>query len=164
MNSSRSHNAGLAIIAIFRLIKGVALLILAFGLLRMVHADIAAQFASLMEVLHLNGDSRILHALVLRVDALQPHTVLMAGVVSFIYATVLLIEGTGLWLEAWWAAYMTVVSTGLLIPFELYEIMERATTFRIVLLLVNIAVVVYLVHHVRRTVSMTEARANAPAG
>lgn len=42
-------------------------------------ADIATLFLCLIEALHLNADSRIIHALVLKVEALQPHSVLMAG-------------------------------------------------------------------------------------
>ncbi len=43
------------------------------------HADIAPPFYCLIEALHLNADSRIIHALVLKVDALQPHSVLVAA-------------------------------------------------------------------------------------
>jgi len=55
-------------------------------------------------------DSRIMHALVLKVDALQPHTVLVAGFVSLGYAGLLLLEGFGLWLEHSWAAQLGVKS------------------------------------------------------
>jgi uncharacterized membrane protein (DUF2068 family) len=43
------------------------------------------------------------------------------------------------------------VSTASLLPLEIYELAKRVTTGRIVLLLINIAVVVYLVIEVRRT-------------
>lgn len=43
-------------------------------------------FSRLIEALHLNADSRIIHALVLKVDALQPHSVLVVGLVSLGYA------------------------------------------------------------------------------
>ena len=38
-----------------------------------------------------------------------------------------------------------------LLPLEIYEIAKRFSTARIVILLANIAVVVYLVYEVRRT-------------
>ncbi|HWV46521.1 MAG TPA: hypothetical protein VN039_10975, partial [Nitrospira sp.] len=50
-------------------------------------------FSRLIEALHLNADSRIIYALVLKVDALQPHNVLVAGLVSLGYAGMLLLGG-----------------------------------------------------------------------
>ena len=79
---ARSHHTGLAVIAVFKLVKGLLLLFLGLGLLKLVHAEIATLFSLLIEALHLNADSRLIHALVLKKDALQPHTVLAAGAVK----------------------------------------------------------------------------------
>jgi uncharacterized membrane protein (DUF2068 family) len=108
------------------------------------HADIATLFSRLIEALHLNADSRIIHALVLKVDALQPHSVLVAGLVSLGYAGMLLLEGIGLWLERSWAAYLTVISTSLLLPFELYEVIDRVSVLRVGVLVLNVIIVLYL--------------------
>ncbi|MFI5224009.1 MAG: DUF2127 domain-containing protein, partial [Nitrospirales bacterium] len=93
---------------------------------------------------------RLIHALVLKVDALQPHGVLLAALVSLGYAGMLLVEGVGLWLEFTWAAYLTVVSTSLLIPFELYEIVEQVSVLRVGVLLLNLVIVLYLVSQLKR--------------
>src|SRR6185295_2557342 len=103
--TARAHHTGLAVIAVFKVVKGLLLLLLGLGLLKLVHAEIATLFSLL-------------------IDALQPHSVLLAGLVSLGYAGMLLVEGIGLWLEFTWAAYLTVVSTSLLLPFELYEVIE----------------------------------------
>ncbi|MCS6306328.1 MAG: DUF2127 domain-containing protein [Nitrospira sp.] len=47
------------------------LFLVGLGLLKLMHADIATLFSHLIEALHLHADSRIIHALVLKVDALQ---------------------------------------------------------------------------------------------
>ncbi len=70
--STRPHQTGLAAIAVFKLVKDSLLLLLGLGLLKLMHADIATLFSRLIEALHLNADSRIIHALVLRGDALHP--------------------------------------------------------------------------------------------
>jgi uncharacterized membrane protein (DUF2068 family) len=114
------------------------------------HAEIATLFSLLIEALHLNADSRFIHTLVLKVDALQSNSVLLAGLVSLGYAGILLIEGVGLWLEFTWASYMTVVSTGLLLPFEIYEVVEQVSLLRIGVLLLNLAIVAYLIIQLRR--------------
>ncbi len=145
-----THHTGLAVIAVFKLVKGTLLLLLGLGLLKLVHAEIATLFSLVIEALRLNADSRILHALVLKVDALQPHSVLVAGVVSLAYAGMLLVEGLGLWLEFSWAAYLTVASTALLLPLEIYELVERVSPLRIALLLLNVAIVGYLISQLKR--------------
>jgi uncharacterized membrane protein (DUF2068 family) len=147
---ARSHHTGLVVIAVFKVVKGLLLLFLGLGLLKLVHAEIATLFSLLIEALHLNADSRLIHALVLKVDALQPHSVLVAGFVSLGYAGMLLAEGIGLWLEFTWAAYLTVVSTSLLLPFELYEVIAQVTIPRVILLLLNLIIVFYLVSQLKR--------------
>ena len=144
------HKNGVAFIAGFKLVKGFLLLLVGLGLLKLVHAEIATLFSLLIEALHLHADSRILHALVLKVDALQPHTVLVMGVISLGYAGLLLIEGVGLWLEVSWAAYLTVISTSLLLPFELYEVLQQVSAFRIGALLLNLVIVLYLISQLKQ--------------
>ncbi len=148
--TTRHHQTGLAVIAVFKLVKGMLLLLVGLGLLKLMHADIATLFSRLIEALHLNADSRIIHALVLKVDALQPHSVLVAGLVSLGYAGMLLLEGIGLWLERSWAAYLTVISTSLLLPFELYEVIDRVSMLRIGALLLNLVIVLYLVGQLKQ--------------
>jgi uncharacterized membrane protein (DUF2068 family) len=151
----QQHHTGMVLIAGFKVMKGILLLLLGLGLLRLVHADIATLFSQLLENLHLNADSHLLHALVLKVDALQPQRVLMMSVVSLAYAGLLLTEGLGLWFERSWAAYLTVISMSLFLPFELYEVIRRVTALRIGVLLLNLAIVFYLIrqlkHHTLRS-------------
>lgn len=153
--TTRPHQTGIAVIAVFKFVKGVLLLLVGLGLLKLMHAEIATLFSLLIETLHLNADSRIIHALVLKVDALQPHSVLVAGLVSLGYAGLLLLEGIGLWLERSWAAYLTVISTSLLLPFELYEVIEKVSVLRVGVLMLNLVIVLYLVrqlkHHTLRS-------------
>src|SRR5262245_19331692 len=99
METASRHQTGMAAIAVFKLFKGILLLLVGFGLLELMHADIATLFSLLIESLHLNADTRVVHALVLKMDALQPHSILMAGLISLGYAALLLVEGSGLWHE-----------------------------------------------------------------
>jgi uncharacterized membrane protein (DUF2068 family) len=147
---TRPHHAGLAVIAVFKIVKGLLLLLAGLGLLKLVHAEIATMFSLLIEVLHLDADSRLLHALVLKVDALQPQSVLLMGVVSLSYAGLFLIEGIGLWREVSWAAYLTVISTSLLLPFEAYEVLQQVSALRISVLLLNLGIVLYLFTQLKR--------------
>jgi len=157
--TTTSHRPGLAIIAVFKMVKGLLLSVVGVGLVEVMHAEIATLFSLLVEALHLNADSRILHAAVLKVDALQPHSVLVMAIVSLCYAGLLFVEGVGLWFEVSWAAYLTVISTSLLLPFEFYEVLQRLSGFRIGVLLLNLVIVLYLImqlkHHTLHSGSPT---------
>jgi len=156
--TARSHHTGLAVIALFKVVKGVLLLLAGFGLLKLVHAEIATLFSLLIEALHLNADSRLLHTLLLKVDALQPNSMFLAGLISLGYAGILLVEGVGLWLELTWAAYLTVGSMGLLLPFEVYEVIEQVSILRVGVLLLNLVIVAYLIIQLKRkTVASPDA-------
>jgi len=60
------------------------------------------------------------------------------------YAVLQFIEGTGLWLMKRWGEYFAVVATSIFLPWEIYELTERVTWLRLVLLLINVAAVVWL--------------------
>lgn len=67
----------------------------------------------------------------------------------------MVVEGVGRWLEVSWAAYLTVVSTSLLIPVEVYEIVDRVSFVRVGALFLNLGIVGYVIsqlkhHHLRK--------------
>src|SRR5437870_4447872 len=164
MSILKQHQAGMVLIAGVKIVKGVLGVVLGLGLLKLVHADVATLFSQLLETLNLGADSRLIHALVLKVDALQPQSLLAMSVTTFTYAGLELTEGLGLWFERAWAAYLTVISTSLFIPFELYEIFEKVTVLRVGALLVNVAIVLYLIsqlkHHSSRQLRGVEQGSN----
>jgi uncharacterized membrane protein (DUF2068 family) len=61
------------------------------------------------------------------------------------YFIVELIETIGLWHERRWAEYLTVIATAGLMPFEILELTRRVTVFRVGTLVVNVAIVLWLV-------------------
>jgi uncharacterized membrane protein (DUF2068 family) len=66
------------------------------------------------------------------------------GVTALGYAVLMGSEGIALYLRRPWARWFTIGATSSLIPIELYEIVLEARPLRILILLVNLAVVVYL--------------------
>jgi uncharacterized membrane protein (DUF2068 family) len=56
----------------------------------------------------------------------------------------------GFWREVTWAAYLTVISTSQLLPFELYEVFQQMSALRIGVLLLNLVIVVYLISQLKR--------------
>ena len=60
------------------------------------------------------------------------------------YALLQATEGVGLWLQKRWAEYLAVVSTSAFLPIEIYELVEKVTALKVAALIVNIAILVYL--------------------
>ena len=67
-----------------------------------------------------------------------------AGVLG--YAALEGLEAIGLWFQKRWAEYLTFIATSLFLPLEVYEIAHHATAFKVIALIVNVAVVVYLLY------------------
>jgi uncharacterized membrane protein (DUF2068 family) len=60
------------------------------------------------------------------------------------YALLQATEGAGLWLQQRWAEYLAVVSTSAFLPIEVYELVETVTLLKVVALVVNVAILAYL--------------------
>ena len=50
----------------------------------------------------------------------------------------------GLWFSKRWAEYLTLVATVLLIPIEVYELSLSVSVFKVLTLVINVAIAVYL--------------------
>ena len=84
------------------------------------------------------------------VSRLTPERLEALGIGAFLYAALFTTEGIGLWLGKRWAEYLTVIATGSFVPFEVYELARRPGLPRVAALVLNLAVVAYLIHHLRR--------------
>jgi uncharacterized membrane protein (DUF2068 family) len=77
-----------------------------------------------------------------------PHqTTLAIGLLLF--AILEAAEAWGLAARRRWAEYLTVIATGVLIPFELEEVVRRPSPLRIGALLLNVAIVAWLAYRKR---------------
>jgi uncharacterized membrane protein (DUF2068 family) len=75
---------------------------------------------------------------------LSTGTLHVVGAALIAYAVLEGTESLGLWFGKRWAEYLTFVSTAVLLPFEIYEIVDSGTVLKVVGFLINLAVVVYL--------------------
>ena len=68
----------------------------------------------------------------------------LAGLGIAAYAALEGLEAIGLWYQRRWAEYLTLIATTALLPLEIYELSHKVSPFKIVALIVNIAIGVYL--------------------
>ena len=132
-------------IASFKLLKGLLLLAVAVGALRLLNQDVASKVRHWIAVLGVDPDNQHIDAVLTRLTSLDNHTLEEIGVGSFVYSALLLTEGVGLFLKKRWAEYFTIIVTGSFIPLEVYELAKEYSLTKMVVLLGNIAIVVYLV-------------------
>jgi uncharacterized membrane protein (DUF2068 family) len=141
----------LMLIAIYKFLKASVLLFVAFGALHFLHRDIAAEIAHWVDLLRIDPHSRYIFWLMEKLTKVDETKLREFSVGTFFYSALFFTEGTGLALRKRWAEYMTIISTSSLLPVEIYEIYIAPSIAKFVILLVNLAVVAYLVHELRRT-------------
>jgi uncharacterized membrane protein (DUF2068 family) len=76
---------------------------------------------------------------------LQSSTLELLIITAAIYAVVEGAEAVGLWYEKRWAEYLTAVATAGFIPIEIHELLKMVTVVRVGALVVNVAILIYLV-------------------
>lgn len=89
------------------------------------------------------GHVGILHELD-KLFSLQSGTLKEVGAGLVAYAVLEGVEAVGLWLTKRWAEYLTFLATTILLPLEVYELVNRATVLKVIGFIINLAVVVYL--------------------
>jgi len=137
------------LIAAFKLLKSALLLAVGMGAFHLLHKDLAVVLEHWVALLGLDPGNRHITRALQKAAVITPDKIKSFGVVSFIYAGLFLTEGIGLWLMKRWAEWFSVIMTTSLIPFEVYEIYRHPSAIKVLVLLLNIAVVGYLVYRIR---------------
>jgi uncharacterized membrane protein (DUF2068 family) len=138
------------LIALFKLFKGVLLVTVALGTFRLVHRDVHESLMRWAHELHVDPEGRKANAVITKVSFVQPKQLEELGAGELFYSALLLTEGIGLLMRRRWAEYFTVISTAVFLPLEIYELFERVSATRILVLLINAAIVWYLVDRIRK--------------
>ena len=146
------HDAFIKVIIVERIAKAVVLTALAIGLLvagQKGWLDTWADYAE--NQLNLDVGRGVIMQLLLRalvyIGAFNHINLIALSAIA--YAALEATEGIGLAMRRRWAEYLTVIATGILIPYEAYEVVTRPTLFKFGALILNLAVVGYLAYRKR---------------
>ena len=151
VQAPKSRFGVLRTIALYKILKVVLLLAVAYGELRLSDASIAAKLLSWAQDRPYGLERHFVMQSLEWFSGLSANRVHALRLVTLVYAAVFAVEGVGLWMEKRWAEWLTTIITASLIPLEAWEIFFRPTIGKILIIIANLAVVGYLVWHVRRT-------------
>ena len=137
-------------IGAYKLLKGALAIVGGLMVLRLMHRDLPATALKWMAWLHVDPESRFGVMLLHRLLAIRARRLEWVAVALFAYVPLAAAEGVGLILRKFWAEWLTVIATGALVPWEIYEVFRRPRWMRTVVLVLNVAVVIYLIYRIRR--------------
>jgi uncharacterized membrane protein (DUF2068 family) len=135
----------LVLIGVLKLLKGAFLVLLGVGALRLLHRDLVSFLNHwIVVVLRLDPESHAVNFILTKAALISPRELRMLSLGIFLYASLELIEGTGLVLEKVWAEYVTLVFTAAFLPWEFYELVRHFSLFKVGLVAGNLLIVLYL--------------------
>ena len=140
----------LLLIAVFKLIKSILLVAAGIGALRLLHRDVADVVERWIDVLRVDPDNRLVHSVLVKVLTVNDRSLKEISAGTFAYAALFLTEGTGLLLRKRWAQYFTIIVTTSFLPVEVYEFARHASVAKLLVILLNVAIIGYLVVRLRR--------------
>jgi uncharacterized membrane protein (DUF2068 family) len=147
----KSSDSGLLrLIALFKFVKALVLIVTGIGILKLMHNDVATTLDHWFAMLGLDPGNRFVDHALRSAANIPPNRIRDIGLGSFVYAALFLTEGIGLWMLKHWAEWFTVVITASLVPLELLEIHHHPTAVKVLVLIINIAVVAYLLYRIRK--------------
>ena len=136
-------------IAALKLFEALVLCATGVAALELLRPDINQALADWAALLPVASEQHLAQHLLNSLTGLGPHRIKALGIGVFAYAALFVVEGIGLLFRRRWAEWITVVTTAMLVPFEIWELAHHTTLTKIAALLINLLVVWYLVHRIR---------------
>ena len=137
-------NRGLRVVALFEGAKGLLVLFVGFGLLEFLHKDLHLDAEQIVRQLHFNPARHYPRIFIEAVNHLNDGELWAMAFSALLYSVVRFVEAIGLWLQRQWAEWFGVLTGGIYIPVELFEITRGITWPKVIVLIVNTGIVGYL--------------------
>ena len=143
-------SSALRTIALLEAAKGALVLLVGFGLLSLFHHDVQRFAERLVAHAHLNPASRYPRVFIDAAGQLTDGRLLLFAAGAAVYSSVRFIEAYGLWYARRWAEWFAALSSGIYVPIELFELFERVTWLSLGALVLNAAIVVFMIMSLRK--------------
>lgn len=156
----KKRDLGITLIAIGKLLKAIVLVVCGIAFFEVSTHDARQLVGHWADYFRIDPHNRWLNHAISKLSGHSPHQLAEAGVGTFVYAALFLVEGGGLWFKKRWAEWLTIAITTSFVPLEVYELVKEPSAGKIVALVLNVAAVIYLL--VRRIKSMTSSGHGSP--
>jgi uncharacterized membrane protein (DUF2068 family) len=153
--TNRTAGAGhdeiwLRLIGFGKLLKAVALLALAVGVLRLVNTGFGDEMAQLAGWMRYSPESTVLRWLLDKAALLTDTRLHQVAAAAGIYSCTEFVEAYGLVRRRLWGEYLTFMLTCAFLPLDIYELVLRFTWVKLAFTVANALVVWYLGWHIHR--------------
>lgn len=140
-----SVSGGFVAVIIFKILKGLAFIVLGIAALKLSHAAEMPSAVQIAKFLSVSRENELVRRVADVIRSVTPGQATAAGIASLVIAVVFLFEGGLLAARVSWSTYLTIALTALGVPLELYEIFHRPDSIRRYLLLaVNLGILIFL--------------------
>ena len=147
---TEKRDKALMLIVVLKIVKALMLVVVAIGAIGFIHGDLADTVYRWIRGLNLDTENPFLQSLPSKLGSLTPGKLTLVSIGSFFYAGLFFTEGIGLFFQKRWAEYFTVIITASFIPFEIYHLVKKFDVLKVLLLLANVAILIYLIWRLRQ--------------
>jgi uncharacterized membrane protein (DUF2068 family) len=137
-------NKGLRAIAFFEACKGALVMLAGLTAFSLIHENVQVVAEQLVQHMHLNPARHVPRILVESAGHLTDGRLRMLAFFALLYSAVRYIEAYGLWFGKRWAEWFALLSGGIYLPAELYELFKGFTWLKTILVAVNLLVILYM--------------------
>ncbi len=138
------EEAGLRIVAVFEAAKGAVVILAGLGLLALIHHDVQKVAENVVRHLHLNPAMHFPRIFIDAAAAATNARLWALALTAMLYAAIRFVEAYGLWRKQVWAEWFGILSGGLYLPVEIYELTVSVSVVKVCILIVNTVVVGWL--------------------
>lgn len=142
-----AYDRWLEVIGGLKLAEAVLFVLLGVGVIRLLQQGVVDELTKLVIALRFDPEGRVASAVLDKAALISPHRLKEISAVAFAHAALDLLEGVGLVLRKAWAEFVTVAVSAFFLPLEFYSLARHVTWVRVVVTLINVAVVAYLGLH-----------------
>jgi uncharacterized membrane protein (DUF2068 family) len=137
---------GLRAIAVFEGLKGLAALLLAAGLLTLLHRDAEQVAEELLVHLHIGLEHEVSRVFLHMAHGMTDRRIWAIGGGAVAYTIVRFTESYGLWNRRVWAEWFALLSGALYLPWEIYSVSVHPNLLHYVIFAANLVIILYMLY------------------
>jgi len=151
-------------VAVFEAAKGIIVLLLGLGVLRLVHKDVDDVAEQIIRFLHASPGGHLSNLFIAAAHRANDKSLWAVAAAAMVYALVRFAEAYGLWYERDWAEWFALLSGAMYLPWEVLSIMRHSVPLKWVVLILNLMIVLYMLMLRLQAAARQKARAHSPSG